>query len=370
MLAALNAFVLRALLFGDDEFGHLSPRSHMDGRYTWQNPSPQELRTALLAALARIISKAASGGCEDGNGGAGSHGASSKLIVCLPKKTPHLYRSSAYTPDGVSERLQICTFEIPEEEGGSGGLQTEASLRTFLDDHLEHFMDPVGCGALLLLYSCVFSRGLTNVRADMDDGFAGEVRTLCDRHSYLSQEGVNLLLLGRAVSNVFDGDKELGDQGQGSADIVRLGGVPRRGDVGFLTLQEAYGYYEVGEHYKTPRVPIWVVYSESHYSILLSPDLFLVANTNRGEGSSASHSSTARCSRYGSFLAAEPFDLYYWDMLADQDEVVRLTVTPNINGIELPDIHDKQALIPPLDLVVRTKWPGHLVGWNGTDAIL
>jgi hypothetical protein len=153
-------------------------------------------------------------------------------------------------------------------------------------------------------------------------------------------------------------------------DIVRLGGVPRRGDVGFLTLQEAYGYYEVGEHYKTPRVPIWVVYSESHYSILLSPDLFLVANTNRGEGSSASHSSTARCSRYGSFLAAEPFDLYYWDMLADQDEVVRLTVTPNINGIELPDIHDKQALIPPLDLVVRTKWPGHLVGWNGTDAIL
>ena len=217
MLAALNAFVLRALLFGDDEFGHLSPRSHMDGRYTWQNPSPQELRTALLAALARIISKAASGGCEDGNGGAGSHGASSKLIVCLPKKTPHLYRSSAYTPDGVSERLQICTFEIPEEEGGSGGLQTEASLRTFLDDHLEHFMDPVGCGALLLLYSCVFSRGLTNVRADMDDGFAGEVRTLCDRHSSLSQEGVNLLLLGRAVSNVFDGDKELGDQVQGSA---------------------------------------------------------------------------------------------------------------------------------------------------------
>jgi hypothetical protein len=50
----------------------------------------------------------------------------------------------------------------------------------------------------------------------MDEGFAGEVRTLLDRHHYMSQEGVNLLLCGRAVSNVFDGVRVLEDTVQGS----------------------------------------------------------------------------------------------------------------------------------------------------------
>ena len=76
MLAALNAFVLRALLFGDEDLGRLSPRSHIDGGYTWQNPSPEDTDRAL-GSLARIIFNAASGGYEDGNGGAGSNGTSS-----------------------------------------------------------------------------------------------------------------------------------------------------------------------------------------------------------------------------------------------------------------------------------------------------
>merc|ERR1711998_355764 len=33
---------------------------------------------------------------------------------------------------------------------------------------------------------------------------------------------------------------------------------------------------------------------------------------------------TLRC---GAFLSAVPFDPYYWEILADQDEVIRLTVT-------------------------------------------
>jgi hypothetical protein len=31
--------------------------------------------------------------------------------------------------------------------------------------------------------------------------------------------------------------------------------------------------------------------------------------------------------RCGAFLSAVPFDPYYWEILADQDEVIRLTVT-------------------------------------------
>lgn len=139
-------------------------------------------------------------------------------------------------------------------------------------------------------------------------------------------------------------------------DAVRLGGVPRRGLVGFLTLQEAYGYYEVGEYYKTPRVPVWVVYSESHYSVLFSTEAHLIDGFEK-RGSQAAESS-------------ESFDLYYWDMLANQDEIIRITVSPSKTGEKLPDIDDEHALIPPLDLVIRTKWPGHIVSWNDTEAIL
>lgn len=85
-----------------------------------------------------------------------------------------------------------------------------------------------------------------------------------DPHSPLvctavSQELVNLLLLGRAYSNVFDGHRVMGDgdsnvitrgresEGKegGDLDCVVLTGVPERGRIGFLTLFEAYKHVEV-----------------------------------------------------------------------------------------------------------------------------
>ena len=60
----------------------------------------------------------------------------------------------------------------------------------------------------------------------------------------------------------------------------------------------------------------------------------------------------------------------YWDGLGDQREPIRLTVRENVDGVALPDPNDDAALIPPLDLVLRTKWPGCLVDWNGSEPIL
>ena len=40
-----------------------------------------------------------------------------------------------------------------------------------------------------------------------------------------------------------------------------------------MTLYEAYGYFEVGTFYKNPKLPIWIVCSESHYSLLFSMDI-------------------------------------------------------------------------------------------------
>ena len=71
------------------------------------------------------------------------------------------------------------------------------------------------------------------------------------------------MLTGKAKSNVHDGDKDLGD------DFI-LKGVEKRSDVGFLTFFEYFGYFTVGDYLKSPRVPIWIVQSESHYSILFA----------------------------------------------------------------------------------------------------
>lgn len=61
---------------------------------------------------------------------------------------------------------------------------------------------------------------------------------------------------------------------------------------------------QVGCFLKTPRFPIWVVCSESHFSILFSLQPELLSN----------------------WKTERLFDLYYYDGLANQQEEIRLTV--------------------------------------------
>ena len=58
--------------------------------------------------------------------------------------------------------------------------------------------------------------------------------------------------------------------------------------------------------------------------------------------------------------------------LAGQDERIKLTVTRDHYDYvrKPPDPNDDRALIPPLDLVVRSKWPNAAVDWNDTEPIL
>ena len=55
------------------------------------------------------------------------------------------------------------------------------------------------------------------------------------------------------------------------------------------------------------------------------------------------------------------FDLYYFDGLARQDEEIKLTVTPQQEG---PSLGDEEV---PLNNVVRTRWLGVEVDWNGVE---
>ena len=75
-----------------------------------------------------------------------------------------------------------------------------------------------------------------------------------------------------------------------------LKGVRQRSTVGLLSLFEHYGSCEVGSFLKSPVLPIWVIYAESHFTVLFSTDRALVDSTS---------------------LA--PFDVHYHDQLGQMD---------------------------------------------------
>ncbi|KAF5832123.1 hypothetical protein DUNSADRAFT_12134 [Dunaliella salina] len=150
---------------------------------------------------------------------------------------------------------------------------------------------------------------------------------------------------GEAASNVFDGIRDL--EGQ------KLRGIQRRSRVGFLSLFEWYKYMEVGSRLKNPEMPIWVVCAESHFTVLFAQD-----------------------SR--PLQKMLPFDLIYYDELANQDEPITLTVLEDPEGGWTARVGDsfgdrgrcEGQNIPPLECVIETLWPGVRVNWNGAEPIL
>lgn len=76
---------------------------------------------------------------------------------------------------------------------------------------------------------------------------------------------MNLLICGQAVPNVFDGQMDLGGG-------MFVKGISMTPEIGFLSLLESLNFCKVGQHLKCPRWPIWVVGSESHYTVLFALD--------------------------------------------------------------------------------------------------
>ena len=203
-------------------------------------------------------------------------------------------------------------------------------------------------GVIGLIYSCLLTRGVEQIAKDTD--YPG--CTLLGAHGYRTQELVNLLVVGRATSNVFDGDRHLGDPG--AADSTLLKGIHRATPVGYLALFEAYGSLEVGARLKHPTSPVWVVCSESHFSVLFVCDEEQIIT-----GESCVPGEDEAC------------ELYYYDGLASQEEVIRLSVTP-LGGEQegIPTGGVAHGGKPPLELVIGTRWGRCEVDWNGAERIL
>ncbi|XP_026543955.1 probable ubiquitin carboxyl-terminal hydrolase MINDY-4, partial [Notechis scutatus] len=300
VLAAVQAHVLQHLIFGD---------SSRNNTFGCLRPSDPERDQCLILALAGILWRA---------------GGSEKVVLTLTTGTQQFTPAGKYKPDGILEMLLLHFITTYED------------LLMFLQQNVHQFeAGPHGC--ILLTLSVILSRSIDRVRGDVDV----TTNPLIGAHGYCTQELVNLLLTGRAVSNVFNDVMEL-DSGNGNFTLLK--GISGRSDVGLLSLFEHYDVCQVGCYLKTPRFPIWVVCSESHFSVLfcLRKDLLADWRTERR------------------------FDLYYYDGLANQQEEIRLTIdTSQLYG-ESPE----DDLVSPLEHCIRTKWKGARVNWNGTEPIL
>ncbi|TPX60269.1 hypothetical protein SpCBS45565_g07564 [Spizellomyces sp. 'palustris'] len=201
-------------------------------------------------------------------------------------------------------------------------LTTLPNLIIFLTHHRPHHLLP-------LLYSLLLTHTPMLLQTEMDDPSTPLIAT----HGYCTQDLVNLILTGQAVSNVFNGTQQ--------TDGYVMKGVQSTPPTGFLSLFESYGTIRVGSFYKFPKYPIWTIHSESHYTTLFS--------------------STA-LDEY-----QKTFEMIYYDGLANQDGEIRIQV---ICGEGVVDAEDDSELTPPLERCVRTRWKGARVEWVGCEPIL
>lgn len=305
MLAAVQAMVLQTLLFKD---GRIPLNRFGD-------PSHAERTNALAIALAKIFWRC---------------GESKTAVVVMPSTGNSLFQGGGnkYKCDGLTETLMINHFKSYED------------LLSFVTQNIRQFECDGTGGVVLCVYSAVMSRYIDLVKSDMDE----PTGKLMGAHGYCTQDLVNLLLTGKAVSNVFNDQMEL-ESGDGSPPLI-LKGITGRSDIGLLSLFEHYKSCQVGTFYKTPKFPIWVVCSESHFSVIFSINKDLVND----------------------WKAEKRFDLYYYDGLARQQEVIRLSICTVDKTYKPPS--GEEELVPPIDHCIRTKWQDAEVDWNGTEPLL
>ena len=141
------------------------------------------------------------------------------------------------------------------------------------------------------------------------------------------------------------------EEGDEEMTLVGITSTPL---IGFLTLVEAYDQIKVGNFLKTPSSNVWIIYSESHYTLL-----FQSPNSNQDGGENDDSSSSI-------------LHLSYYDPLARFNEPIKFTLDLNANTPLTPPSIGKENdcgnevrddLIPPLNLVLQTKWKGAAVFW-------
>lgn len=294
VLAAVQAYMIKELLWPEGGLQNADPSG-------FEVDVPRR-NAALARALAFILWQA---------------GDSNKAIVANPTGV-NIAQTDGFLPnDGIIETLTLSTFT------------SKAALQEYYSSCVFKLQEEDCSSCVAFLISVLMTHGLERIREEMDERNS----SLIGKHSHCNQEVVNLLLVGKAVTNVFDNKLCFGNE-----ETTVLRGITSRSNIGLLSLYEHYKSCKVGSYYKDPKYPIWIVLSESHFSVLFSKSFLALAPED------------------------EKFDLFYYDGLNKQEEEVRLTIDPTA-GISNEDV----VMTPPLELCIRTRWQGASVSWNSAE---
>jgi len=315
ILAAIQAEMIRALK-------NQQQQNHVD-------ITLKEIREALAESMACILARAALAPCvgsDDFNSGVTDH-----VVLVLPSEKKREEDEGRLSWDIMMQKkggrlgedvLQCVRVGVNEEKKGEGiGKEKDSNelrvkkltraisrylLASVIVDGaattmtastdavvssrrrrrvLEYFYGQGG--VLLFTMSLVASRGVKRIHNDMDNPTSSHLTT---QFGMSGQEMINLLLTGQAVSNVFDntltlgGDSNKSDGKQNDSIInndtnasssnnnVKCHGIQSQPSIGYLSQLESLRYCEVGGYYKSPKYPIWVIGSTSHFSVLFGED--------------------------------------------------------------------------------------------------
>uniref|UniRef100_A0A673XEV7 Ubiquitin carboxyl-terminal hydrolase MINDY n=1 Tax=Salmo trutta TaxID=8032 RepID=A0A673XEV7_SALTR len=223
--------------------------------YIFRQHHEEEQKAALCSTLAEILEQACST----------SSTTFYSLVTWAKGRCPH---TTTHTPlTGGPETSQTPQDQQPSEK------RIVKSLSELREEVVSLYETWKGrCGVLLFLYSVILTKGIVNIRNEIEDTTEPLVDPV---YGHGSQSLVNLLVTGHAVSNVWDGDRECSG--------MKLHGIHNQASVGFLTLMESLRYCKVGAFLKSPKFPIWILGSETHLSVFFAKEMCLVAPESPSE---------------------------------------------------------------------------------------
>ncbi|CRK99330.1 CLUMA_CG012562, isoform A [Clunio marinus] len=242
--SVIQAFIVKYFIFDNRPKEKSVPLEHL------LKPSETEQVTALWTSISEIL---------------WNIGEKTKTIVCLPGELPHIGHSHAYFQDNVTEKLWMFEFNNLDD------------LQIFIKRYIFFFTDDPSPGALLFLYSAVWTRGFENVRNDLD---ASKGSHLMGNYEEGSLNIVTLLLSGRATPYLHNGVIYVGDEDHYALPQF---GILSRSRVGLLIWDGAGEALRVqsrqpGSRLKTPALPVWVTSCMGHYGVIFNSNRELLRN--------------------------------------------------------------------------------------------
>ncbi|PIK51888.1 hypothetical protein BSL78_11230, partial [Apostichopus japonicus] len=235
IIAPLQAFILKNLLFSGD------PKEH------WRQIEAEDRKAILLQSIVEIFHSVR------------GNNSTPFILVGHKDKQDLTIESVAAQSDGQS--VDSATFHGNLRVNNYGNTE---DVYEALSSCLHYFTEDGG--VLIFIYSIILTKGIDTIKAEMQD----PTEPLIDgTFGHGSQSLTNLMLTGRAVSNVFDLEKDISG--------FKMQGISQQSEVGFLTLLENLRYCEVGSFLKCCRCPIWLLGSETHLTIFFTRELSLVA---------------------------------------------------------------------------------------------